>query len=298
VFNSLFSTTAWVSQQQKGKPFWIYWSKSWWGSSGISWTICKSFAPRSKQITTPVPHHSVFTGRMPFLPPNQQHQSAEDTKEFKESFTALSIQVNTDLLLSLPWKDLRNQSVFDEGRGKKLVNMPCRHIMIMRTQKPTKRSTSAKVEVDLLVDNEQQKPCIFTTLTQQYRHSEAIRGTAWLSWLIWAPKQYTKETVTHLNINQTQCKVPQLCWHVQSRYHRRLKHQPSRANDPLHNALVLCPSSHSISTSRFWTMAKNWKRLWLHSSCVNLTFTYIFRDVTLLGHIAALARCGLLLQTE
>ena len=27
--------------------------------SGISWTVCKS-APRSRQITTPVPHHSVF----------------------------------------------------------------------------------------------------------------------------------------------------------------------------------------------------------------------------------------------
>jgi len=33
--------------------------------------------PRSKQITTPVPHHSVFTGRMPVLPPSQQHQSTE-----------------------------------------------------------------------------------------------------------------------------------------------------------------------------------------------------------------------------
>jgi len=30
------------------------------------------------QITTPAPHHSVFfTGRIPFLPPNQQHQSTE-----------------------------------------------------------------------------------------------------------------------------------------------------------------------------------------------------------------------------
>ena len=28
-------------------------------NSGISWAICKS-APRSRQITTPVPHHSVF----------------------------------------------------------------------------------------------------------------------------------------------------------------------------------------------------------------------------------------------
>ena len=45
--------------------------------SGISWAICRS-APRSRQITTPAPHRSVFfTGRMPFLPPNQQRQSTE-----------------------------------------------------------------------------------------------------------------------------------------------------------------------------------------------------------------------------
>jgi len=25
----------------------------------------------------PVPHHSVFTGRMPFLPPNKERQSTE-----------------------------------------------------------------------------------------------------------------------------------------------------------------------------------------------------------------------------
>jgi len=45
-------------------------------STGISWAVCKS-APRSRQITMPAPHHSVFTGQMPFLPPNQQHQSTE-----------------------------------------------------------------------------------------------------------------------------------------------------------------------------------------------------------------------------
>jgi len=44
--------------------------------SGISWAICKS-APRSRQITVPAPYHSVFTGRMPFLPPNEQCQSTE-----------------------------------------------------------------------------------------------------------------------------------------------------------------------------------------------------------------------------
>jgi len=34
------------------------------------------------RYATPAPHHSVFsffTGRMPFLPPNQQRQSTEDT---------------------------------------------------------------------------------------------------------------------------------------------------------------------------------------------------------------------------
>ena len=77
-FNCLFSRTTWVSRHQKGKPFWILLDQEMMGSSGISWTICKSFAPRSGQITTPVPHHLVFTGRMPFLPPNQQRRSIED----------------------------------------------------------------------------------------------------------------------------------------------------------------------------------------------------------------------------
>jgi len=37
------------------------------GCSGISWTICKQSAPRSRQITTATPHHQYFTGRMLFL---------------------------------------------------------------------------------------------------------------------------------------------------------------------------------------------------------------------------------------
>ena len=49
-------------------------------SGGISWTICKQSAPRSRQIITPTPHHSIFTGRMLFLAPNQQCQSTERNK--------------------------------------------------------------------------------------------------------------------------------------------------------------------------------------------------------------------------
>jgi len=78
-FNGLFSRTTWVSRYQKGKTNLDFngASDSEW-QWHISWNICKS-APRSRQTTTPAPHHSVFTGRMPFLPPNQQRQSTEGT---------------------------------------------------------------------------------------------------------------------------------------------------------------------------------------------------------------------------
>jgi len=75
-FNGSFSGTTRVSRYQKGKPIWILLKQEAVSCSGISWAICKS-ASRSRQITTPAPHHSSFTGRMPFLPPNRQHQSTE-----------------------------------------------------------------------------------------------------------------------------------------------------------------------------------------------------------------------------
>jgi len=42
---------------RKVKPIWILLKQE--TVSGISWATCKS-APRSRQITTPAPHHSVF----------------------------------------------------------------------------------------------------------------------------------------------------------------------------------------------------------------------------------------------
>ena len=66
----------WVGTR-KVKPIWILLKQETASGSGISWAICKS-APHSRQITMPAPHHSsFFTGQMPFLPPNQQHQSTE-----------------------------------------------------------------------------------------------------------------------------------------------------------------------------------------------------------------------------
>jgi len=61
---------------RKAKTIWILLKQETVSGSGISWAICKS-APHSRQITTPAPHRSVFTGWMPFLPPNQQRQSTE-----------------------------------------------------------------------------------------------------------------------------------------------------------------------------------------------------------------------------
>jgi len=38
---------------------------------------CKQPEPRSRQITTPTPRHSIFTGQMLFLTPNDQRQSTK-----------------------------------------------------------------------------------------------------------------------------------------------------------------------------------------------------------------------------
>jgi len=75
-FNGPLSRTTPVSRYQKGETsldFTAARDSEWqWHQLGI----CKS-APHSRQITTPAPRHSVFAGRMPFLPPNQQRQSTE-----------------------------------------------------------------------------------------------------------------------------------------------------------------------------------------------------------------------------
>ena len=44
---------------RKVKPIWILLKQETVSSSGISWAICKS-ASRSRQTTTPAPHHSSF----------------------------------------------------------------------------------------------------------------------------------------------------------------------------------------------------------------------------------------------
>jgi len=59
---------------RKVKPNWILLKQRTVSGNGISWAICK-FAPCSRQITTPAPHHSVF-----YRPPNQVNQQRQSTE--------------------------------------------------------------------------------------------------------------------------------------------------------------------------------------------------------------------------
>ena len=65
----------WASTR-KVKPIWILLKQETVSGSGISWDICK-FAPRSRQITVPAPHRSVFY-RLDALPATQPTVSSTD----------------------------------------------------------------------------------------------------------------------------------------------------------------------------------------------------------------------------
>jgi len=69
-FNIPLSGTTWVSWYQKGKINLDLLEQEIVSGSGISWDLCKS-APRSRQITMPAPHHSVFyrPGALPATQP-------------------------------------------------------------------------------------------------------------------------------------------------------------------------------------------------------------------------------------
>ena len=66
---ALFPGLPGLAGTRKVKPIWILLEQETVSGSGISWAVCKS-ATRSRQITTPVPHHSVFY-RLDALPAAQ-----------------------------------------------------------------------------------------------------------------------------------------------------------------------------------------------------------------------------------
>ena len=66
-----------VSRYHKGKTNLDLLEQEIVSGSGICWAICKS-APHADNHAN-IPLLSFFTGRMPFLMPNQQRQSTEGT---------------------------------------------------------------------------------------------------------------------------------------------------------------------------------------------------------------------------
>ena len=79
-FNGLFSGTTRVSRYQKGKTnldFTEARDSEWQCHQLGHMQVCNSL----QTDNLPAPHHSVFTGRMPFLTPNQQCQSTEKKTE-------------------------------------------------------------------------------------------------------------------------------------------------------------------------------------------------------------------------
>ena len=85
---------------RKVKPIWILLKQETVSGSGISWAICKS-ASRSRQITMPAPHHSVFyrPGALPAAQPTaskhwrQKHWSTAHTS----TLISLSLQSSSSL---------------------------------------------------------------------------------------------------------------------------------------------------------------------------------------------------------
>ena len=80
-FNGPLSRTTWVSRYQKGKTnldFTEARDSEWQWHQLSHMQFCTSLQTDNHASTPPL---SFFTGRMPFLPPNQQHQSTDGTKQ-------------------------------------------------------------------------------------------------------------------------------------------------------------------------------------------------------------------------
>jgi len=81
LFNSPFSVTSRVSQCQKGKTIWILLKQETVSGSGITWVYASlHLAPDRWPCQHPTTQ--VFYGQMPFLLPNQQHQSTKDRNTY------------------------------------------------------------------------------------------------------------------------------------------------------------------------------------------------------------------------
>jgi len=101
-FNGPFSGTTRVSRYQKGKTS-LDFTEATVSGGGISWAICKS-APHSRQITTPVPHHSQ-TG-CPFCRPTNS------VKVLKQTRPLIRVYFINSVLIRSSYKLYNNNIVF------------------------------------------------------------------------------------------------------------------------------------------------------------------------------------------
>ena len=107
---------------RKVKPIWILLKQETVSGSGISWAICKS-APRSRQITMPAPHNSVFY-RPDALPATQPTASKHWRPGQHKGLTRDMLKVvwqrclTTVWLVSLTWRWIRRISPCGGGSGR------------------------------------------------------------------------------------------------------------------------------------------------------------------------------------
>ena len=106
-FNGPFSKTIQVSQYRKVKPVWILLKQETVSGSGISWAICRS-ATCSRQITMPIPLHSIFY-RPDVLPATEPTAS----ERWRQSLSCPYIRV---YLLAVTWQADGWHSVLMEMR--------------------------------------------------------------------------------------------------------------------------------------------------------------------------------------
>ena len=102
---------------RKVKPVWILLKQETvsGSGSGISWAICKS-ASRSRQITMPVPHHSVFY-RPDALPAAQPTASKHWRQKSTEgNYRTITEQINKiACIIQAEVTDKRSKTVYDKN---------------------------------------------------------------------------------------------------------------------------------------------------------------------------------------
>ena len=181
------------------------------GGSGISWTICKSFAPHFRQITTSVPHYSIFYGpdALPDAQPTVSKHWRNNILELSMGLVVNCIESPTDLhLVSVRqwlccWRLLAAAVWRWCAKYSRAVNMTCRdvtltvqrcctslnsysrHVRICFRPCPTLQSTciawlaTHRQTITTLSLNRPDTAVVFLTTGVIYLHSMLMSNVSW-----------------------------------------------------------------------------------------------------------------------